>query len=411
MRIVHTSDWHLGDRLGRVDRTADLRRGVEEIAGICRDQRADVLLICGDLFSELNRPDTLRHSVQHLNETFREFLCGGGTILAITGNHDNEHLAQVLDQAMTLAAPSSHHPGRVAQRGRFYLFSGPTFLRLVGRDGGQVQFVLMPWPSASRYLNREAQKYQTLQERNRALRAAFKQRLAATFVDPQFDSKLPTVLAAHIATAGAEVRAGFRLTENEGIVVNGDDLPTQVAYVALGDIHRPQALPGLPHVRYCGSIDRMDLGEAGDEKGVVIIDIDSNGRTAEPIWIPLRQTTPIYEVVIADPSQEVPKLSAMYSDRQQALVKVSLRYRAGRDDLNAILAQCDRIFPRCYAREWQEAAGSSNGQLVAGRNGHARGFADTVRDYLREQLKDSPDRDELLARAEALLAQEQEQPA
>src|SRR5438128_2474063 len=73
MRILHTADWHLGDRLGRIDRTADLRASVERVAAYCEQERADVLLMAGDLFSELSRPDGLRDTIAHLDEVFRPF--------------------------------------------------------------------------------------------------------------------------------------------------------------------------------------------------------------------------------------------------------------------------------------------------------------------------------------------------
>src|SRR5262245_30488370 len=102
MRILHTADWHLGDRLGRIDRTDDLRRAVERVARYCLNERVDVLLIAGDLFSELSRADNLRASIEHLQQTFRPFLLGGGTILAVTGNHDHEGFCQTLRLVMTL---------------------------------------------------------------------------------------------------------------------------------------------------------------------------------------------------------------------------------------------------------------------------------------------------------------------
>src|SRR5579871_3043675 len=86
MRILHTADWHLGDRLGRIDRTDDLRKAVERVAAYCESEKADVLLVAGDLFSELASPDALRDSISHLRKTFESFLRGGGTILALTGN-------------------------------------------------------------------------------------------------------------------------------------------------------------------------------------------------------------------------------------------------------------------------------------------------------------------------------------
>ena len=66
MRILHTADWHLGDRLGRIDRTGDLRRAVERVAGYCTSERVDVLLVAGDLFSEMAGPDGLRDAMRHL---------------------------------------------------------------------------------------------------------------------------------------------------------------------------------------------------------------------------------------------------------------------------------------------------------------------------------------------------------
>ena len=58
MKIVHTADWHLGRRLGRIDRTDDLRRAVQQVADVCMRENADVLLVCGDLF-EPSRTEVL----------------------------------------------------------------------------------------------------------------------------------------------------------------------------------------------------------------------------------------------------------------------------------------------------------------------------------------------------------------
>src|SRR6202790_4938309 len=145
MRILHTADWHLGDRLGRIDRTDDLRRAVERVAGLCADQQVDVLLVAGDLFSELSRPDHLRESIEHLQATFERFLLDGGTILALTGNHDNENFCQTLRLVMTLAAPATGKPGELCAPGRLYLATDPSLVRLADRQDQLVQFALMPY--------------------------------------------------------------------------------------------------------------------------------------------------------------------------------------------------------------------------------------------------------------------------
>src|SRR5262249_12155474 len=126
MRILHTADWHLGDRMGRIDRTDDLRRAVERVAACCAEDHIDVLLVAGDLFSELSRPDSLRESIEHLQATFEKFLLDGGTILAITGNHDNENFCQTLRLVMNLAAPAAGGTGEVRPCGRLSLAPHPT---------------------------------------------------------------------------------------------------------------------------------------------------------------------------------------------------------------------------------------------------------------------------------------------
>src|SRR5215211_8331630 len=115
MRILHTADWHLGDRIGRID---DLRKAVERVAAYCKSEHVDVLLVAGDLFSELARPDGLRDTIRHWQEVFAEFLESGGTVLTLTGNHDNENFCQTLRHAMTLAAPTVGKPGECVPGGR-----------------------------------------------------------------------------------------------------------------------------------------------------------------------------------------------------------------------------------------------------------------------------------------------------
>src|SRR5947208_938290 len=207
MKILHTADWHLCDRLGRIDRTDDLRRAVERVAAYCAQEKVDVLLVAGDLFSELARPDGLRDAVRHLQEVFLGFLRDGGTILTLTGNHDNENFCQTLRHAMSLAAPLAGQPGDRMATGRLYLATGPSLLRLPDRHAShEVQFILMPYPTPSRYLDREAiQRYQNLEEKNRHLQTAYSATLRRIQESPEFDPRLPAVLAAHIHVRGARL--------------------------------------------------------------------------------------------------------------------------------------------------------------------------------------------------------------
>ncbi len=405
MRVLHTADWHLGDRLGRVDRTDDLRRAVERVAAYCASERVDVLLVAGDLFSELARPDGLRETIRHWQEVFRPFLEGGGTILTLTGNHDNENFCQTLVHAMTLAAPAGGKAGELIPPGRLYLAADPTFVKLADREHGhEVQFVLMPYPTPTRYLKGEAgQKYGSPDEKNRLLVNAWAAALHDLRAHPKYDPKAPSVLSAHVHVHGSQVGASlFRLSDAEDVVVEGRDWASLFDYVALGHIHKPQAL-GASHVRYSGSIEKMDLGEQADSKGVVLFDLGPDGRVDEPTVLPL-PATPVYEVVVRKPADDLPRLRREYPDAARDLVNLHITYTAGEDSLEDVLKELDTLFPRWYARDWQEAT-ALGPSLLQSEGLRTKGFGETVRDYLGQELIQhaEADRDAVLRIADGLL--------
>ncbi len=407
MRILHTADWHLGDRMGRIDRTDDLRRAVERVADCCEQEQVDVLLVAGDLFSEMSRPDGLRDSIEHLQGTFEKFLRRGGTVLAITGNHDNENFCQTLCLVMDLAAPALSGVGAVMPHGRLHLAANPTFLRLRDRDGSPVQFLLMPYPTPARYLRDEqTQRYGSLEEKNQQLEAAYSRRVKEFQAHPAYDPAQATILSAHIHVQGAAVPNLFRISEQESIVFAEHDLPTNLAYVALGHIHQPHCLMGLEHIRYSGSIERLDLGEKLDHKSVTVIDVGPKGLLAPPRQLPL-PATPMHDITIFDPTNELPHLAENYRDLDRALVRYHLHYRAGEDNLHQILTELDRIFPRWYQREWTEA--SELGQSLTPSSAPVqKSFHDVVVDYLKTELANHEDaeRSAVLQLAEQLIAEE-----
>ena len=280
MRILHTADWHLNDRLGRIDRTGDLRAAVERVAAYCLGEKADVLVVAGDLFSELARADALRETIRHWQEVFAPFLAGGGTVLAITGNHDNENFCQTLTHAMTLAAPTGKTPGARVNPGRFYLAADPCLVKLRDRtDTFDAQFLLMPFPTPTRYLSGDgAEKYANPGEKNQVLTQAFNRTLAE--LRARCDPAAPTVLSAHVHVHGSAVGPSlFRLAETDDIVVGGERFADDFAYVALGHIHRPQALDGTPRALLrLGRADGLGRGVERARRGGARPDAGGAGR-------------------------------------------------------------------------------------------------------------------------------------
>jgi len=275
--------------------------------------------------------------------------------------------------------------GETVPPGRLYLAANPTFLRLQDRANGHaVQFVLMPYPTPSRYLKGQSGlKYGSPEEKNKLLIASWSEALREIRAHPNYDLQAPAVLGAHVHLHGSSVGPSlFRITSEEDVVVEGTELPDHFDYVALGHIHRPQSI-GVNHVRYSGSIERMDLGEQGDDKQVILIEIGSGGLNQGPMVLRM-ESTPIYEVSVRDPAVDLPRLKQEYPDAKNDLVNLHVKYTAGVDQLEEVLRDLDKIFPRWYARDWKESG--TLGVPIEGNENVSKGFADTVRDYLDQEL-------------------------
>lgn len=405
MRILHTADWHLGDRLGSrgVDRTADLRAAVERVAAYCRDEQIDVLLVAGDLFSDkARRQEDLSDAIKHLGDTFRPFLLRGGTILALTGNHDREIPCQTLRNTLSLAAPRQPAFGDLVEPGRLYLAVGPTLMRVADAAGTEVQFILMPYPTPARYFDDSGEVAPTRDGRNATLQAAYATRLQQIMKHAAYRADRHTVLAAHIHVSTATVPSLFRMTAEQDVIFSEGDVPAGFAYVALGHIHCAQTIGSQPHVRYSGSIERLDLGERDDEKSVVVVEIGPRGRTGDPR--PLQMAArPIYAVDISDPDTDIPTLRERHPDHERALVTYRLKWTPGRHAREDLVRAVEEVFPNWYGRDVVTVGSES--QSVSASVQATNNPADAVLDYLRSQLDGNDDHDDLTRLARELIAE------
>ena len=212
--------------------------------------------------------------------------------------------------------------------------------------------------------------------------------------------ELPVIVLGHFLLRGVEARTGAReLSESEDVVIERGDLPT-FAYIALGHVHKPQSVE--THVRYCGSIERMDLGEAADDKHALLVTIEDT-TLAGVLELPL-DATPFVSLEIGS-LHELHEQADMLAEPERTLVALTMRVER-EDDLAAWMAAARERFPRLY--DHPRVIHLDDPLVMQAEAGYDhRKVGDTVREYLRAEIpEEDPDRDALLALAEELLAEQ-----
>jgi DNA repair protein SbcD/Mre11 len=402
MKILHTSDWHLNEKQGHVDRQPDIVNRLEEIAGYLDQHQVEVMLVSGDLFSNTVRLDQARNAFADVSRIFRPFLVHGGTMIAISGNHDSEDLFNMCRTAMDLAAPQESSATKPKPPGRLYLFDRSGYMSLDDRSGGLVQFVLLPYPFPSRYLREDQMGFKTVDERNSLVHRELVNRLKSIQTQ-MVRAEHPSVLVSHLHVRGNRVHSLYHISESQDVIFDPSDLPMEWAYSAFGHIHLPQKIRGNSCARYAGSIDRFDFSEAGDQKSVVLFEVDQSGVKGEPVPLELN-ATPLYKIEIHSQA-EIDSLADRYLDAKQAVAEIKIFYKPGEDNPDAMRDAVEKIFPRWSERKIQAEGRDFDSGNVEGISTKPENVDNTVRAYLSAQLNGHVDRDDLLALAEEMLAQ------
>lgn len=265
MRILHTSDWHVGKRLERHDRMDEHRAVIDEVVAIADSEDVDLVLHSGDLFDRPTPPvEALRLALDGLVRLARN---GGRPVVVVAGNHDSPDLFETLSRF--LAPFGVYLVGRIKapdEGGVLCLETG----------SGRAQVACFPFLRAAQTVDFMAKAdswYGAYAERVRRITEGYAEALGQRAGDGDV-----TLLVAHFMVGGVRVRTGAPRGERdlhigEAYAATEQAIPTALDYVAMGHIHAPQSVPGAPvPAEYAGSLLQLDFGEAGEEKRVVVVD-------------------------------------------------------------------------------------------------------------------------------------------
>ena len=261
MRILHTSDWHIGHRLYERNRIDEHRQFLDWLLTTIKENAVDAVLVAGDIFdTALPSSEATDLYYQFLFRLYGETK----TQTVITaGNHDSP---------MRLAAPRQFlKMGRIHVVGEIDAALETIVLR---NDESAVAIAAVPYLSENEILphvslETEIEKTERYRE---AMRCLYQQCVE------QMPKEMPKVLMGHLVVHGGEESGSERTIQIGGATaVRAGDLPDGADYVALGHLHRPQAISGANYpIRYAGSPLPMTFREALYDKKVYLIDFDKS---------------------------------------------------------------------------------------------------------------------------------------
>lgn len=298
MRILHTSDWHLGHHLYGHDRTEEHMAMIDQMVAIVAEERPDVFLLCGDVYDTAQPSAAVQKMfvnalvrIQQANPDM--------TIIVTAGNHDSG---------------SRHEVFRIPWKAL-----GVEVIGALSPDTPDSHIVAIPGKGFVVALPYANERY---------IPEGFIQGLIDT-VGSRNSGNLPVVMTAHTTVKGADYSGHDRINEYtvggiEGIEI--ELLGTGYDYLALGHIHHDQFVhTGRHNVRYSGSPIPVSFDERFDHS-VSIVDIEGHGAVPRVRKILIENPVPLLTV----PSEGATdwdtaiELLFKFPDRQKAYIRLNV---------------------------------------------------------------------------------------
>ncbi len=316
MRILHTSDWHLGRTLYGRRRYEEFEAFLDWMAENIEQRGVEALLIAGDVF------DTTTPS-NRAQELYYRFLCRVAAsecrhVVIVAGNHDSPSFLNAPRELLRVL--NVHVIGSVPED------PGEEVLILRSLEGAP-EMIVCAVPYLRDREVRAAEAGETPDDKVRKLIEGIQQhyRAVAKQAEQQrrdLGADLPIVAMGHLFTAGGQTLEGDGVRElyvGSLAHVSARSFPESFDYLALGHLHVPQEVGGSETMRYSGSPLPMGFGEARQQKSLCQVDFQGTTASVSLIEIPRFQQL---ERVRGDWDSVAARLNELASQDSQAWLEV-----------------------------------------------------------------------------------------
>ncbi|HIH7485988.1 TPA: exonuclease subunit SbcD [Yersinia enterocolitica] len=303
MRIIHTSDWHLGQHFFTKSRAAEHQAFLHWLIEQIKENQVDALIVAGDIFDTGAPPSYARELynrfVVELQPTNCQLVVLGGNHDSVSTLNESRGLLSYLNTTVISCASSNLDQQVIILKNRqnypAALLCAIPFLRprdlvtsQAGESGGQKQLALQEAIAAH---------YQALYQRAVELRT-------------ELGLPLPIIATGHLTTVGVTTSDSVR----DIYIGTLDAFPAHAFppadYIALGHIHRAQQVAKTEHIRYSGSPIALSFDELSKEKSVYLVEFAQQAlASVTPIFIPQFQPMQLIKGDLAQIEQQLTKFA------------------------------------------------------------------------------------------------------
>ncbi|MEZ5591270.1 MAG: exonuclease SbcCD subunit D C-terminal domain-containing protein [Gammaproteobacteria bacterium] len=336
MRILHTSDWHLGRTLYNRARYEEFEAFLNWLTETLEREQIDVLLVAGDVFDNT----TPSHRAQALYYRFLHAIANSVCrhVVVIAGNHDSPSL---LDAPQALLRYLNVHVLGGAS-------DNPVdeVLSLSNADG-KTELIVCAVPYLRDRDIRKAEAGESLQDKERKLLDGIREHYQtvgalAEQIRAGLASPVPIIALGHLFAAGGKTVEGDGVRDlyvGSLAHVGADIFPSCIDYLALGHLHVAQKVAGQEHMRYSGSPIPMGFGEANQRKVVLLVEFTAAGEppVVKDIAVPRWQAL---ERIGGDWQTIQQRLQTLRAEQSQAWLEITYD---GAELIGDLRAQLDEL--------------------------------------------------------------------
>lgn len=330
-RIIHTSDWHLGQFFMGKSRQAEHQKFVQWLIKTAVEENVQAIIVAGDIFDTGSPPSYAR---QLYNQFIVKLQTTGIHLIILGGNHDS--VATLGESKELLACLNTHViPGALAD------INDQVITLSNADDEPQSIVCAIPYLRPRDILHSEAG--QSGSEKQQSLQQAISdhyQSIYALAETRQADIKkdsghlVPIIATGHLTTVGAKSSESVRDIYIGSLDAFPSSLFPAAAYIALGHIHRPQIVGGAEHIRYCGSPIPLSFDELNNDKTILLVEFKNDQFiAATPKEVPRFQPMHLIKGDLDTIEAEINKLSTQYDSSQSAWLDIEVSTQDYLNDL------------------------------------------------------------------------------